>query len=207
MRIAVLVYGRLNKCVEHYENIVESIGKYNDIDFFFSSDNSSESLVNDFIDLYKPKLYNNSKIQYEYDLGKYPGKREETNIHNMTCHFINKNRVFLLLEEYKNKYNIHYDCVLSLRIDIVFLNNFIFNNLEDNTIYIPYGNDFYDNAINDQIAYGNIDVMKKYNSINPVHLLEKNLCIPHPEILSYANIIFHELQIERVNIKYNLDKF
>jgi hypothetical protein len=26
----------------------------------------------------------------------------------MTCHFINKNRVFLLLEEYKNKYNIHY---------------------------------------------------------------------------------------------------
>ena len=121
MRIAVLVYGRLNKCVEHYENIVESIGKYNDIDFFVSSDNSSESLFNDFIDLYKPKLYNNSNIQYEYDLGKYPGKRGETNIHNMTCHFINKNRVFLLLEEYKNKYNIHYDCVLSLRIDIVFL--------------------------------------------------------------------------------------
>jgi hypothetical protein len=108
MRIAVLVYGRLNKCVEHYENIVESIGKYNDIDFFVSSDNSSESLFNDFIDLYKPKLYNNSNIQYEYDLGKYPGKRGETNIHNMTCHFINKNRVFLLLEEYKNKYNIHY---------------------------------------------------------------------------------------------------
>lgn len=35
MHIAVLIYGRLNKCVEHYDNIVESIGKHNDIDFFF----------------------------------------------------------------------------------------------------------------------------------------------------------------------------
>ena len=120
--------------------------------------------------------------------------------------FINKNRVFLLLEEYKNKENIHYDCVISLRIDLVFLNNFIFNNLEDNTIYIPHGEDYIDNAINDKLAYGNIDVMKKYNSINPVDLLEKKLSIPHPESLTYANIILHNLQIKRVNIKYNLDK-
>jgi hypothetical protein len=206
MRIAVLFYGRLNKCVEHYENIVESIGKHNDIDFFFSSDNSSESLFNDFINLYKPKLYNNSIIQYEYNLEKYPGKRQETNIHNMSCHFINKNRVFYLLEEYMNKENIYYDCVISLRCDLFFLNNFIFNNLEDNTIYIPYGEDHIDNAINDQLAYGNINVMKKYNSINPLDLLEKKLSIPHPESLTYANIIFHNLQIERVNIKYNLCK-
>ena len=173
---------------------------------FFSSDNSSESLFNDFIHLYKPKLYNNSTIQYEYDLEKYPGKRRETNIHNMSCHFINKNRVFFLLEEYMNKENIHYDCVISLRIDLVFLNNFIFNNLEDNTIYIPYGEDYIDNAINDILAYGNIYVMKKYNSINPLDLLEKKLSIPHPESLNCANLIFHKLQIKRVNIKYKLDK-
>jgi hypothetical protein len=82
MHIAVLVYGRLTKCVEHYDTVLESIGKYNDIDFFCSSDNSSESLVNDFIRLYKPKLYDNSPIQYEYDLGKYPGLQNVTNIHN-----------------------------------------------------------------------------------------------------------------------------
>ena len=206
MRIAVLVYGRLNKCVEHYKNILESIGEHNDVDFFMSSDNSSESLLNDFIHLYKPKLYNNSSIKYEYNLHKYPGKRDETNIHNMCCHFINKNRVFLLLEEYKNKENINYDCVISLRIDIVFYNYFTFNNLEDNTIYIPSGRDYINDAINDQIAYGNIDVMKKYNSINPLDLLERRLSIPHPESLHYANIIFHNLQIERVNLEYDLDK-
>ena len=48
--------------------------------------------------------------------------------------------------------------------------------------------------------------MKKHNSINPLDLLEKNLSIPHPESLNYANINFYNLQIERVNLKYNLDK-
>jgi hypothetical protein len=206
MRIAVLVYGRLNKCVEHYENIVESIGKNNEIDFFFSSDNSHESYFNDFIRLYKPKLYSNIAIQYDYDLRKYPGKREETILHDMICHFTNKNRVFLLLEEYIKNENIHYDCIISLRIDLVFLNNFILDNLESNTIYIPYGRDYVVNGINDQVAYGKIDVMKKYNSINAVDLLEKKLSIPHPESLHYANIIFHKLQINRVHLEYNLDK-
>ena len=206
MHIAVLIYGRLNRCVEHYDNIVESIGIDNDIDFFFSSDNSSESLVNDFIRLYKPKLYDNSPIHYEYDLCKYPGVRSETNIHNMTCHFINKNRVFLLLEEYINKENVNYDCVVSLRVDCVFQNKFIFNNLEDNTIYIPHGNDSVDYGLNDKIAYGKLDVMKKHNSIDPFDLLEKNLSIPHPESLNYANLHLHKLQIERVNILNDLDK-
>ena len=204
MRIAVIVYGRLNKCVEHYNNIIEKIGKDNDIDFFLSSDNSSESLLNNFIDLYNPVNYNNNIIIYDYDLNKYPGKYAVTNIHNMTCHFINKNRVFLLLEEYINKKNIQYDVVISLRIDCVFSNNFIFNNLTDNTIYIPSNYDY--GGINDQVAYGKIDAMKKYNSINVVELLEQKLSIPHPESLTFANIHFNNLQIERVNLQYHLDR-
>ena len=206
MHIAVLVYGRLNKCVEHYNNIVESLGKNNDIDFFISSDNSSESQLSDFVRLYKPILYNNSPINYKCDLGKYPGKRTETNIHNMTCHFINKNRVLNLLEEHINKNNIQYDCVVSLRIDCVFRNKFDFVSLDNNTIYIPSGYDYVDKGINDQIAYGKIDVMKKYNSINGVNLLEQNCYIPHPESLTYANIHFHKLNIKRPDISYYLDK-
>jgi hypothetical protein len=206
MRIAVIVFGRLNKCVEHYNNIIESLGENNNIDFFASSDNSSESLLSDFVNLYKPVMYNNSPINYDFDLGKYPGKRVETNIHNMTCHFINKNRVLLLLEEYINVNNIQYDCVVSLRIDCLFQNKFDFNFLEDNTIYIPSGFDYLENAINDQIAYGKIDVMKKYNSLNAFDLLEKNLSIPHPESLNYANLKFYKLNIVRPCINYYLDR-
>lgn len=206
MRIAVLVYGRLNKCVEHHANTIESLGKDNEVDFFLSSDNSSESLLNDFIRLYKPILYNNNPIEYNYDLGKYPGLRAEVNIHNMTCHFINKNRVLSLLEEHINKTNIQYDCVVSLRIDCVFKNSFLFSSLEDNTIYIPFGNDHIHNAINDQIAYGKVDVMRKYNAINPVELLENKLSIPHPESLNYMNICYYKLNIVRPNIQHYLDR-
>lgn len=204
MHIAVLIYGRLNKCIEHYNNVIESIGKNNEIDFFLSSDNSPELLLNNFIDLYKPKLYNNNPINYDYDLSIYPNKAPETNIHNMTCHIINKNRVFLLLEQYINQSNIQYDCVVSLRIDCLFQNNFVFNNLVDDTIYIPSNYDY--RGINDQVAYGKIDVMKKYNSINALDLLNKSLAIANPETLTIANIKFYNLKIERVNINYYLDK-
>jgi hypothetical protein len=206
MRIAVLIYGRLNKCVEHYDNTIEHLGKHNEIDFFLSSDNSSESLLNDFINLYKPISYNNDPIHYECRLGKYPGKRRSTNIHNMTCHFINKNRVFVLLENYINKMNIQYDVVVSLRIDIIYYTSFNFNNLADNTIYIPEGRDFINKAMNDQIAYGKVDVMKKYNYINPTYLLEKKLSIPHPESLNFANIRFKKLRVKRFDMKWIIDR-
>ena len=100
MNIAVLVYGRLNKCVEHYNNIIEAIGNDNNIDFFLSSDNPDEKLLNDFIDLYKPILYNNSSVIYTNDLTPYPGNIPKAVLHNMICHFTNKNRVFVLLEKY-----------------------------------------------------------------------------------------------------------
>jgi hypothetical protein len=86
----------------------------------------------------------------------------------------------------------------------MFQSNFIFNNLVDNTIYIPSGWDHC--GINDQVAYGKLDVMKKYNSINAIDLLEKELSIIHPESLTGANIHFYKLKIERVHIQYHLDK-
>ncbi len=98
MRIAILVYGRLNKCVEHYKNTIESIGEEHEVDFFVSSDNSEESVLNDFIRLYKPVLYNNAKINpNKYvctNWEKCKNKRAETNIYNMICHIANKGRVF-----------------------------------------------------------------------------------------------------------------
>jgi len=139
-------------------------------------------------------LYNNRPIKYEYDLSKYSGKRSETNIHNMTCHFINKNRVLILLEEHTN------------RIDCVFTNTFDFGSLEDNSIYIPAGYDHVNNGINDQIAYGKMDVMKKYNSINAVDLLEKKLSIPHPESINCANIRYYGLNIKSPRIIYYIDR-
>ena len=119
--------------------------------------------------------------------------------------------LYHLLEEYKSKYNIHYDVVLSLRVDVIFQNSFDFTDILDNTVYIPSGHDYgdgYENGwLNDQIAYGKIDVMKKYNSINPVYLMENKIsAVAHPEILNFNNVHFHKLLLKRPKIQYYLDK-
>ena len=71
---------------------------------------------------------------------------------------------------------------------------------------VPIDCDYVANGINDQVAYGKMDVMRKYNSINPVDLLEKKLSIPHPESLTYANIHSYKLNVDRPLIKYSLDR-
>jgi hypothetical protein len=35
MRIGVMIYGRLNKCIEHYESIINCLGKNNEKDFVY----------------------------------------------------------------------------------------------------------------------------------------------------------------------------
>ena len=206
MRIALLVYGRLNKCKEHYNNIMDNIGKEHDIDVFLSSDNSVETQLQEFIELYKPISYNNDKIIYNTNLEKYE-KPGPTNIDNMTRHFINKKRVFALLELYVKNESITYDIIVSLRIDLVFHNSFNLTSAQPDTIYIPSDNDFID-GINDQVAYGSIDVMKKYMNIYEyiIDLLERKITIAHPESLTLANIKFHKINIIRVKLLHVIDR-
>lgn len=206
MHIAVLVFGRLDKCVDHYENILDSIGREHTIDFFGSSDNSNEIYLNDFIRLYKPILYTNDPIQHDYDFNGYR-KSIHLVMNNMIRHFINKDRVFTLLEQHMEKDNTRYDIAISLRVDLLFRTHFIFNDILDNTVYIPKGYD-YEGGINDQLAYGKIDVMKKYMNIihNCIHLLENNLSIVHPETLHLANIHFHNINVCRFDLSYVIDR-
>lgn len=206
MRIALLVYGRLNKCKEHYNNIMDNIGKEHNVDVFLSSDNSVETQLQEFIELYKPISYNNDKIIYDTNLEKYE-KPEATNIDSMIRHFINKKRVFALLELYVTKESITYDIVISLRIDLVFHNSFNLISAQSDTIYIPSDNDFLD-GINDQVAYGSIDVMKKYMNIYEyiIDLLERKTTIAHPESLTLANIQFHKINIIRVKLLHIIDR-
>lgn len=200
MRIAVLVYGRLKFCEQHHPIIMEQLGKDYEIDFFMSSDQSPKDQLDSFVELYKPVAYTNDPISYNSNIEDCPGKPYETNLDGMLRHFINKHRVYALL----SKYPVYYDIVVSLRVDVNILTPFLFRELEDNTIYIPEGYDYVHNAINDQIAYGKADVMKKYNSIinTMPTLLNERHSIPHPESLTYANLLYHSIQIQRIHLDY-----
>jgi hypothetical protein len=199
MKIAVLVFGRLNKCVEHYENIIESIGKEHSLEFYLSSDNSLDASLNEFIQTYHPIAYTNKKIQHNYNLNKYP-KKYETNVPNMILHFINKCRVFQLIE-YTNR---NYDIILSLRIDLVFSNPIIFpNKIVQNTIYIPIEHDY--GGINDRLAYGDFTTMKKYMSIIHSIYTIVRFRIVHPETLTLANLLYHKINICRFKTNTSIE--
>ena len=207
MNIAILVYGRLDNFIDHYEPLMESLGKNNNIDFFLSSDNSPE--IDTFLELYKPISYTNEKTYFPHDISIYnpPYGNGETSFPRMTSHFVNKKRVFSLLDTHIEKENKIYDIVISLRIDLYIESKFDFSDIEENTIYIPLGQD-HKGGYNDQLAYGKIDAMRKYSYLldNIIEILDKKLSIPHPENLTKANIIFNNLQVKRFDLEYLIDK-
>ena len=201
--VAVLIYGRLNKC---YKDIIKSVGNHK-VDYFISSDNSTTSDLNKCIELYNPASYINDSITYKYRFYKYPNKRTETNLDTMTRHFINKQRVFNLLEKHVKKTGTKYDVIVSIRTDLKINSKFNFK-IIPNTIYIPRGNDFIYHAINDQIAYGSYDVMKKYMNVinNCDDILKRGKSIPHPESLTLANLELNNIKIVRFGLDYYIYK-
>jgi hypothetical protein len=206
MRIAVLFYGRINKFREHRENILNSLGN-NILDIFYSSDNSPQEDIDEFINLYKPVKVTNAKIHFKMEFGNYP-KHPNTHVDRMICHFVNKMRVFHLMETHAKNENINYDAVISLRLDLLIESPFTINKIEENTIYIPEGNDFEPDAINDQIAYGSMETMKKYMNIiyNLEFIIENQLSILHPESLTLTNLMINKVKIERFHLRYILNK-
>ena len=122
MKVAVLLYGRINNYDIHYKNTIEALGEENQVDFFLSTDPSLNEDILGFTKLYKPILVCSDPINTDIDLYKYNNRRSEVNIHNMERHFINKMRVFKLLENYleTNNKNIEYDYIISTRVDMYF---------------------------------------------------------------------------------------
>ena len=81
--------------------------------------------------------------------------------------YFHKYRCFRLLEAYQQKYGIKFNCVILFRADVNSQEEFVIKRPEEETLYIPEGKDYY--GLNDQIAYGNYESMKKYcDGVNSV---------------------------------------
>lgn len=194
MKIAICIYGRINKCQDFMKNLPDD----NTYDVYLSSDGPEKEDVDKFVSTYNPKDYIVDKIEYKsYGLENHDKKL--TNIDNMCRHFINKYRVYSLIKE-------EYDVVMSLRCDLVYSTPFSFGEIKSNTIYIPEGEDHY-NGLNDQIAYGDMTSVGKYmNIINNVGTMLNNNVILHPEIMTRANINGYNVNIERFRLEYHIQR-
>ena len=202
MRVALLFYGR----IAHYDKkyLLKSLPTTNEYDVFLSSDAANDAAIEDFIKIYAPISINNDALTYDVNFGKYPNtKTQPAVIHNMTCHFLNKKRVFGLLEQHIALTGASYEVVISTRLDLI-MNPVHVELPAYNTIYIPHGDDY--TGINDRFAMGDIEVMKKYMNIfdSCLYLLENKLSVPHPENLTLANIIFCNIATSRFELNASL---
>ena len=202
MKIAVLLYGRINRYRELYTRF-RFFFRNHDIDIFYSSDASPENELNEFINIYRPIKVINDKIQLQPFFQKYTYECT-VNIDSMYCHFMNKQRVFSLLEEYCKDTSTHYDCVFSTRLDIYYTCTLPELTINNNTIYVP-NRDSLPN-INDHIAYGSYESMKTYMNIisNCDTLLSKYVNSLNPHLLTYYNLTSKNISVNLVSLNYHL---
>jgi len=196
MKIALLYFGRLDRYRDIYENMKTNIFQDKEIDIFISHSPILNEDMQGFIELYKPIAYLDEPMEVE-------GRLNDN--YNTTCHFINKVRVFELMEKHCLENNVEYDIIVAYRPDNYAyekLNYEQFDVSNENTIYIPRDAD-YDGGLNDQVAIGNKHSMKKYMNIykNLNKLLDSG-CRFHPETLFRWHVADVELDVRRFGFNY-----
>lgn len=211
MRIAVLLYGRINRYKELYIRFRKFFGA-NDIDIFYSSDATQEEDLQEFIRIYKPVSWCNDKIEASDIFTKLANKyrKEEKNYTNnnpytrMYCHFINKKRVFDLLDIYIHNTGSVYDLIVTTRLDLYYLVPLPTIELKEDTIYLPNNHPI--PGVNDHIAIGSYNVMKIYHNIcsSAEYIIDNITHDLSPHLTTYVNLIIHEVKIKLINCPYHL---
>lgn len=128
-------------------------------------------------------------------------KNAFTNILHVYSMFFNNYKAFKLLEEYQRENNIIYDYIIKYRSDLCSDDNLILESSKE-TLYIPFGNDW--GGLNDQVAYGDYTVMKKYCYLyeNLDNLVFNMNIIYHPETLLKHHT--ENINIKRFNYEYKI---
>ncbi len=211
MKLAILYSGRIDNFEKSYEKIMENIVEDNEVDFFISYQKGTnyEELIK-FIEKYKPKLYRESDENY-FDISQYiePSHLIVKSKHNMMCMFLNRKYVFELFEKYVKVLNKEYDLIFSCRVDIIIKSKIDLYRLyywsSKGYISIPGGDD--QNGINDKIAVGNYNEMKKYfKCYDSLKYIFDNGGTLHPETCLFEYLILYmRLNLSRFYLDYQIE--
>jgi len=132
-------------------------------------------------------------------------KRNETSYENCYSQFYHNKKCLELIEKYQKDNNMIFDVIIKQRCDIDTNDIIPIGIPEDNTIYIPEGEDHL--GINDRVAYGNYNSMKKYcDTVNNIIDMCKNQdIIYNPEIILKKQLENNKLNL--IRFKYETNKF
>jgi hypothetical protein len=216
IKTAFILYGRIDGYEHVLDNLIHLKKKYN-ADFFCSLNKEIKTEYHQ--KLYdslgmKPDQYHNEKTPTAPDYVLYMNDRTPPEYQFMYSAFYQQNKTFELLEKYEDKHGFRYDCVIVYRADIEARETLVINELKNNTIYIPDGDNW--GGVSALFAYGKRDVMKVYstlfNSLIPLctrGLKEqksdgyKDVGVNH-EFLILLHLRNNNIQIQRFKHDYNL---
>lgn len=200
MKVAIFFSGRVKGFVKsHLKSFKE---KYS-ADFYTSCGSHRESFdefVKEFIE--EPeKRSNYSEVKIPKEFYNFR-KATETKIENCSSMFFHNQNCIKLI---KNS-GVKYDIIIKYRADITsdsILDIYQLSPIEENTIYVPEGNDF--GGINDQIAYGDLSSMEKYcNIFQNIPKICNDGHRFHPETLVFRNLEMEKVNVARVKYSWSL---
>lgn len=205
MKIAIFFSGRVKGYEHTFSHLKSIIDKHNPIFFVSLNQESEDEYIKTFCEKFNIKT-----DQINYEKTNLPDSLKDINADcnklNTYSMFYHSYKAFCLIEKYQTTHNIHFDTVVKYRAEINSSNILNFNEIEKNTLYIPKGNDY--GGINDQIAYGNFDIMKKYCELgngNVEKLILEEKTRYHPETLLCHHIKLSKISTTRPNFSYSLE--
>ena len=199
--------GRISAYEHCINNILELKNKYNIL--FFCALNCDEltDYERNFISLcaMSDEQYVYKKIKPEEWVYQLNCGYHNVNRDNVYSHFYNNKKCIELIEKYEETHNIKFDCIIKYRADICSTVSLDLDKyIESNVLYMPDTAIYF--GMNDQIGYGNCEIMKIYSRVfeNILHLCLHKQVIYHPESILYAHIKENNINIKTFKFDYYL---
>lgn len=119
--------------------------------------------------------------------------------------FYHHKKCMKLILDYQREHNISYDVVIYMRADVLPVQQRSFEIVKDSCLHIPIGND-YVGGLNDQIAYGSVEIMKRYCLLfDHIEDYFNAGCRFHPETLLKFHVEKQKLNVTRFGFPYYLN--
>jgi hypothetical protein len=206
-KVALFLTGRISDNFEFtYKNILETFQNCS-IDFFVMHCCKDEIFVNKMKEIYKPKICDTTFID-DYsilnDIHVVIGKHK-VRIFNVLNMFNNRYKLFNLFEKYCLKNKLKYDYIINYRFDLYSISIIDINDIiEIDKLHVPYiANSI---GINDQVAIGNIKIMKQYYSLFDYFRKKKINCMFHPETMLKYHIDNLNIELRKFNFMYLISR-
>jgi hypothetical protein len=203
LKVAVFFSGRVQGYEDSYKFLKNFIDKYN-MDVFCSINSEFDQYHQDFVKNFKCKKYNFELFKQGNFMLK-PLIREFNNTNNGLSMFYNHRKCMDMILKYQLESNLRYDVVVYMRADILPTTRNGFSLVLDDYLHVPAGADW--DGLNDQIAYGSVEIMNRYCDL--FYYVETYCnqlgCPPYPERLLKFHVNYLHIPVKRFQFSYTLN--